>query len=190
MTLPIAPLQTLFVRNLTDKLSNNELKRELYYLFSSISPVVEIQCRKGKSRGMAWISFPTLEGATSAMAKLNGFNFIGKELYIEFSKNRSKTIAEIFDSNFLKNNEENEIIKEEKIEISTLEIIKYPPKIAIQFFQILCNKFPGFQKVEKVDDHLLIRFENHIQAQDAMKSLNEFSVGGGEKLIVNLFNEI
>jgi len=99
MALPIAPSATLYLQNLNDSIAVSELRRELYCLFSSVAPVVEIAARRGaRTRGQAWISYARIEAATMAMQRFQGFAFLGKPLRIEFAVSESRSVGQRFDA--------------------------------------------------------------------------------------------
>ncbi|EAX95053.1 hypothetical protein TVAG_428560 [Trichomonas vaginalis G3] len=177
MSKPIAPSQTLFVRNLTDKIPIDDLKRNLYYLFSSVAPVVEINARKGQSRGQAWVSFPNLESAEIIMKQFNNFPFLGKALQIEYSKNPSKSLEEFYNA-FSTRQEEEEEAKEEP-ESTVIKLWGFPPKISIQVPKLLVSKLPGFHEIQQIDDAFLVTFETTENAKEACEKYNEYQFPGG-----------
>lgn len=88
--------QTLYCKNLPDKLPKDALKRNLYMLFATYGVILEIVAQKGaKMRGQAHIVFRDIESATQAMRALNGFNFFDKAMKIEYAKSKSDTIAKL-----------------------------------------------------------------------------------------------
>ena len=73
--------QTLYVRNLNEKVSKSDLRRALYTLFSSYGHILDIVALKTtKMRGQAHIVFRDSESSSQAMQTLQGFEFLGKEL--------------------------------------------------------------------------------------------------------------
>lgn len=180
MTFPIAPSQTLFVRNLSDKVPIEDLKRNLYYLFSSVAPVVEIHARKGKSRGQAWVSFPNVEFAEIVMKQFNNFLFLGKELQIEYAKHESKSLEEFYNSYSTKPQEEEE--KNEEPESTAVKLWGFPPKISMQVPKLLVSKLPGFREIQQLDDGFLITFETTENAKECREKYNEYQFPGGHTL--------
>jgi singapore isolate B (sub-type 7) whole genome shotgun sequence assembly, scaffold_1 len=74
-------IQTLYVNNLNDKLPKEQLKEELYLLFSQFGTILDVVALKTeRMKGQAWISFVTVQNATDAMNSLQGFNFFGKPM--------------------------------------------------------------------------------------------------------------
>ncbi|CAB4394250.1 RNA-binding domain-containing protein [Rhizophagus irregularis] len=92
----ILPNQTLYVRNLNEKVNKDELKRSLYSLFSAYGRILDIVALKTmKMRGQAFVVFKEIQSATSAMRGLNGFNFYDKPMNIEYAKSKSEAVAKL-----------------------------------------------------------------------------------------------
>ena len=73
--------QTLYVKNVTDKVKKQDVKRALYVLFSTHAVVLDIVVgNTEKMRGQAHVVCKDIPTARHAMIELNGFNFFGKEL--------------------------------------------------------------------------------------------------------------
>ena len=71
----------LYLTNLPDKLQKQDLKRELYMLFSTYGTVLDIVAQKTmKMRGQAHIVFKDVQTAAQAMRQLEGFVFFGKPM--------------------------------------------------------------------------------------------------------------
>ncbi|KAI1364995.1 hypothetical protein F5Y08DRAFT_339033 [Xylaria arbuscula] len=96
-TPPIPPNQTLYVTNLPSaKINKADLKTALYLLFSTHGPVLDVVALKTmKMRGQAHIVFRDTQAATQAMRTLDGFQFLGKELKIQYAKSKSDAIAKL-----------------------------------------------------------------------------------------------
>ncbi|KAI1819200.1 hypothetical protein F4861DRAFT_534641 [Xylaria intraflava] len=96
-TPPIPPNQTLYVTNLPSaKINKADLKTALYLLFSTYGPVLDVVALKtAKMRGQAHIVFRDTHAATQALRSLDGFQFLGKELKIQYAKSKSDTIAKL-----------------------------------------------------------------------------------------------
>ncbi|KAH8815022.1 hypothetical protein F5884DRAFT_160405 [Xylogone sp. PMI_703] len=91
------PNQTLYVTNLPSaKIQKSDLRISLYTLFSTYGPVLDVVALKTmKMRGQAHIVFRDVQTATQAMRSLQGFEFFGKELHIQYAKSKSDTIAKL-----------------------------------------------------------------------------------------------
>ncbi|KAI1304741.1 hypothetical protein F5Y03DRAFT_166689 [Xylaria venustula] len=96
-TPPIPPNQTLYVTNLpSSKINKADLKTALYLLFSTHGPVLDVVALKtAKMRGQAHIVFRDVHAATQALRSLDGFEFLGKELKIQYAKSKSDAIAKL-----------------------------------------------------------------------------------------------
>jgi len=89
------PKETLYVNNLNEKIKIEDLKKELYDLFSQHGTVLEVVAIKTYSlRGQAWIVFNSIEEAGVAMEKLNETDFHEKPLRIQYAKEKSDVISE------------------------------------------------------------------------------------------------
>lgn len=93
----IPPNQTLYVTNLPSaKIQKSDLRTALYMLFSTYGPVLDVVAMKTmKMRGQAHIVYRDVQTATQAMRALNGAQFLGKDLKIEYAKSKSDTIAKL-----------------------------------------------------------------------------------------------
>jgi RNA recognition motif-containing protein len=92
----IPPNQTLYVNNLNEKIKIDELKENLFHLFSEFGDIISIITKNNaKMRGQAFIIFKDINSAKNAKLSLNHFIFLGKELNINYSKNPSKILSSI-----------------------------------------------------------------------------------------------
>lgn len=89
--------QTLYIKNLNDQIHPSLLKSNLYILFSTYGDVFEIVIKPHdkKMRGQAHVILNDPLSAELALKSLQDFNFFGKPLHIEFSRNKSKIISRI-----------------------------------------------------------------------------------------------
>ncbi|KAM0287671.1 hypothetical protein ACHAQH_000200 [Verticillium albo-atrum] len=94
---PIAPNQTLYITNLPSaKIQKPDLRTELYLLFSTYGPVLDIVAMKTmKMRGQAHVTFRDVQTATQAMRSLEGFEFLGRPLKISYAKSKSDFVARL-----------------------------------------------------------------------------------------------
>ncbi|KAG0315388.1 U2 snRNP complex subunit msl1 [Dissophora globulifera] len=92
----IDPNQTIYVRNLNEDIKKDELKRTLYCLFSAYGKVISIVASKTtRDRGQAFIAFSDIVSATAALRGLQGFNFYGKSMEIQYAKSKSHAISKL-----------------------------------------------------------------------------------------------
>lgn len=90
------PNQTLYCKNLPDKLQKANLRRSLYLLFATYGPILDIVALKTpKMRGQAHIVFRDVQASTQAMRALQGFEFFGKEMKLSYAKSKSVTISKL-----------------------------------------------------------------------------------------------
>ena len=76
-----APSQSLYIQNLPEKLQKHDLKRNLYMLFTTYGPVLDITAVKSsKMRGQAHVLFRDTNTATQAMRHTQGMDFFGREM--------------------------------------------------------------------------------------------------------------
>src|SRR5882757_3255351 len=75
------PNTTLYINNLNDKINKEELKIQLFALFTTYGKIIDIIASKSqKMRGQAFLVFTDLAGATSAMRACEGMMFYDKPL--------------------------------------------------------------------------------------------------------------
>ncbi|KAK5990772.1 U2 small nuclear ribonucleoprotein B'' [Cladobotryum mycophilum] len=94
---PIPPNQTLYVNNLpSNKIQKSDLRTALYMLFSTYGPVLDVVALKTMSmRGQAHVVFRDIQAATQAMRSLEGQNFLGRPLKIQYAKSKSHFVAKL-----------------------------------------------------------------------------------------------
>ncbi|CAE6512820.1 unnamed protein product [Rhizoctonia solani] len=84
------PNKTLYIKNLNDQVKKDELKSQLYALFTPYGRIVDVVAIKSpKLRGQAFVVFQDLAGATAAMRAWDSELFYDKEMKIEYAKTRS-----------------------------------------------------------------------------------------------------
>ena len=75
------PNTTLYVNNLNDKVNKEELRLQLYALFTTYGKVIDIVASKGpKMKGQAFAVFVDLASATTAMRACEGMVFYDKKM--------------------------------------------------------------------------------------------------------------
>ncbi|KAJ6786805.1 hypothetical protein PWT90_03856 [Aphanocladium album] len=94
---PIPPNQTLYVTNLPSaKIQKADLRTALYMLFSTFGPVLDIVALKTMAmRGQAHIVFRDIQAATQAMRTLDGEEFLGRAMKIQYAKSKSHFVSKI-----------------------------------------------------------------------------------------------
>ena len=90
------PNQTLYIRNLTEKLSKDKLRRQLFNLFTRFGPILDVAVQPGqRSRGQAWVAFADVESSTKAKATLQSHVFFAKPMDIQFAAARSDVVTKL-----------------------------------------------------------------------------------------------
>lgn len=80
---------TIYIKNLNEKINETKLKSELKELFISVGKIDEIKCLKNfRAKGQAFISFSNDNEAENAIKKFNGVTFLGKMMLIDFAKSK------------------------------------------------------------------------------------------------------
>jgi U2 small nuclear ribonucleoprotein B'' len=84
------PNTTLYVNNLNDSVNKDELRSQLFALFTTYGKIIDIVASKSKTmRGQAFLVFTDLAGATSAMRACEGMVFYDKPMRIDYAKSKS-----------------------------------------------------------------------------------------------------
>ena len=92
-TLKEKPCETLYIKNLNEKIKIDELKEALNKEFSQYGEIIEIRVRNTiRLKGQAFISFKTKDQSSKAKKNLNDKLFLNKKLIIEFEKTPSDSI--------------------------------------------------------------------------------------------------
>ncbi|KAJ2538035.1 hypothetical protein EV175_006549 [Coemansia sp. RSA 1933] len=91
----IPPSQTLYLRNLNDKIQKDVLKRTLYETCVGYGRILDIVALKTlKMRGQAFIVFADITTATAALRHLNGRTVFGRPMYVEYALSKSDIVAQ------------------------------------------------------------------------------------------------
>ncbi|XP_060175967.1 U2 small nuclear ribonucleoprotein B'' [Lycium barbarum] len=94
LTGDIPPNQTIYIKNINEKVKKEELKRSLYCLFSQYGRIVDIVALKTpKLRGQAWVVFSEVTAASNAVRQMQNFPFYDKPMRIQYAKSKSDCIA-------------------------------------------------------------------------------------------------
>jgi len=96
------PNTTLYINNLNDKINKEELKSQLFALFTTYGKIIDIIASKSqKMRGQAFLVFTDLAGATSAMRACEGMMFYDKPLHVDYAKSKSYATLQREDPTFV-----------------------------------------------------------------------------------------
>ena len=94
-----APSPTIYINNLNEKTAVDTVKEEIEAMFGQFGVVRQVTAMKGRlpnghyRKGQAWVLFDSIEAASAAKDKMQGFVYHDKEMRIEFSKNKSDALA-------------------------------------------------------------------------------------------------
>ncbi|ORX85641.1 RNA-binding domain-containing protein [Basidiobolus meristosporus CBS 931.73] len=106
------PSQTIYLRNLNEKVRKDELKMSLYALFSAYGRIQDVVALKTmKMRGQAFVCFEEITSATAAIRGLQGFHFYDKPMEIQYSKTKSNVIKRmngVYDDSLRKRDREDD----------------------------------------------------------------------------------
>ncbi|KAK2072867.1 hypothetical protein P8C59_007196 [Phyllachora maydis] len=77
-------------------MQKEDLRTALYMLFSTYGPVLDVVALKtDKMRGQAHIVYRDINTATQALRSLQKFEFLGREMRIEYAKSKSNVVAKL-----------------------------------------------------------------------------------------------
>lgn len=94
MSADIPPNQSIYIKNLNEKVKKEELKRSLYALLSQYGRILDIVALKtAKLRGQAWVVFSEVTAATNAVRQMQNFPFYDKPMRIQYAKSKSDCVA-------------------------------------------------------------------------------------------------
>mmetsp|Transcript_121720 Transcript_121720/g.239061 ORF Transcript_121720/g.239061 Transcript_121720/m.239061 type:complete len:132 (+) Transcript_121720:40-435(+) len=90
----LEPNQTIYIKNINEKVKKDVLKKQLYMLFSQYGRVKKIVACKGiKLRGQAWVVFQDVNSATNAMKGKQAFIFYDKPMQLSYAKEKTHSGA-------------------------------------------------------------------------------------------------
>ena len=83
-------METLYIRNLNEKVSVNTLRRLLESIFAKFGEVLQITANKNiKMKGQAFVTFANKLQSAAAMEKLQLYELFQKPIEISYAKNIS-----------------------------------------------------------------------------------------------------
>ncbi|XP_068668665.1 U2 small nuclear ribonucleoprotein B''-like [Aristolochia californica] len=90
----VPPNQTIYVRNLNEKVKKEELRRSLYALFSQYGRILDVVSLKTpKLQGQAWVVFSEVTAASAAVRQMQSFPFYDKPMRLQYAKTKSDCVA-------------------------------------------------------------------------------------------------
>jgi U2 small nuclear ribonucleoprotein B'' len=76
-----SPSATLYVKNIPSKIKKEELRRQLYCLFSTYGKILDVVATRAQGmRCQAFVVFQDLASSTAALRGLEGFSFYESSL--------------------------------------------------------------------------------------------------------------
>jgi U2 small nuclear ribonucleoprotein B'' len=77
----IQPNTTLYINNLNDRINKDEIRSQLYALFTTYGKLIDVVATKTpKMRGQAFLVFTDLPSATAALRACDGMIFYNKPM--------------------------------------------------------------------------------------------------------------
>lgn len=84
------PVETLYVRNLNERIKPEQMRAVLEALFGQYGPLTEVHERKGhRFKGQRWVVFDDASDALKAVDGLNGFPLFEKPMEVCLAERRS-----------------------------------------------------------------------------------------------------
>ncbi|KAF8820596.1 small nuclear ribonucleoprotein [Cardiosporidium cionae] len=202
----IPPNQTLYCKNLNDKIKRQEMISCLYEFFCSFGEIVDIVCRNGASqRGQAFVVFNDISSATNALRSMQGKEFLDKPMNIQYAKRKSDAIARLDGSykprwiNGARAVEGQEATSAEGQKMrpfigaknlanqATLFVENVPPTMTIAGLEALFKQYPGIIECRLVEGRnvAFVDFRSSTHAEVAMDGLQDFRVTPDYKLKIS-----
>ena len=201
ITTDVPPNQTLFCCNVNTKINTRDLKSCLFELFCRHGKILDVVVSKAdaKKRGIAFIVFASVVSATTAMRSLQGKIFLGRAITISYAKTKSDKIALLDGTYRMRKPQANRILRtsaepEQLLPLpkgspgATLFVENLPNIINETALTILFKQYPGFQEVRLIPGRAVafVDFGNELQAEIAIKGLNNFLVTPDKALKISL----
>jgi len=174
---------TLYVNNLNDKLSKNELKKNLYYWYSQFGHVLDIVALKtSKMRGQAFVIFEDQNSATEALHASKEKLFFGKAMNASYAKTESDVTKA---RERLLNNPKRRKITQKRHNESRILVQNLPLIAQQKYIEPLFQEFQGFVRAELVPGkpgQAYVDFQTRLFAQTAVDYLAGFELSPRNKL--------
>jgi len=91
----VAPNNTLYINNLSERLNREELVKALKHVFGQFGKILDVivYTKIKKAKGQAFVVFDDIASATKALQEMNNFLFYRKPLRVSYAKSKSDVIA-------------------------------------------------------------------------------------------------
>jgi len=209
----VPPNQTIYVRNLNEKVKKQELRQSLYEAFSQFGRVVDVVALKTtRMRGQAFIAFEDIASATNALRGLQGFLFYDKPMVIQYAKTKSDKIAKLegtfvprserkaeqdtntaSKSETLKRKRTSPILSKDVDNVQVGEpnhvlfIAGIPEDCSVEQLASLFVQFPGYKDTRLAAGQervAFVEFETEDQATIALQGMQGFRISETSQLII------
>jgi RNA recognition motif-containing protein len=187
---PTQPQATLYIRNLNEKLKVIVIKEALLTIFSQFGKVVDIKYKRNlQHRGQAFVSFESIEIATEAMQKSQGFPLFDKPMDIQYARDPSFAVSLLDGEEKLNDHKRRrqegtkQPVKRTKgsddhqVPNAILFVQNLPEGTTEQALVALFSPFPGFKEVRLVPgkmDIAFVEYETDGDSMQAKQSLHGF----------------
>ena len=190
---------TLYINNLNEKININELKHELLNLFLKFGKIFEIRISKSlKLKVQAFITFENINDSKKALLDLNGFEFFGKKLNINYAKQTSEnylvSIGKLKENKKKEKDIERKKKRNEFYQKLNEENINQKNKMIEKYYnEIYNNNNNDFNKIieennlndeDKLNKILFVEFDKNVNENDLKKIFSECK----GFLNINMFN--
>jgi U2 small nuclear ribonucleoprotein B'' len=124
------PSQTLYIKNLPDKLKKEELIRMLYLYFSQFGSILDVVAMRSEGmRGQAFVVFSDMVTAANAMREAQNNQFFNKQLVIQYAQKKSNAVA-LLDGTYLSSEKKQQQKQQEENREAEAELSELKRKAA------------------------------------------------------------
>ena len=200
----IQPHETLYIKNLNEKIKESVLKDSLSKLFSQYGIILDIKIKNNIiMKGQAFISFKEVSQAEEALNKLQGTVIFNKDLKIFYSKQKSDCLLKekgLFNENlYIQRKEEAKAKKDNFYKELKCKLLANKRKLNLGLIQSrklfidniennieendllpLFSKIVGFKNLFIIREKKVcfVEYDNDTQASQALLVNNKVSVNG------------
>ena len=205
------PNETLYVRNLDDKIKEPRMKESLYGLFSAHGKVLQVMLMKAhRLRGQAWVTFEDVNAASLALRALDGTMHFGKAMNVQFAREKNDLITQREPNAKPREKRKREEKKEKKekpaqthkapkagggssnsgpvLPHKILFLQDVPEACNDEALAMLFKQYHGFKEVRMVPGKkglAFVEYTDDAQAAIALQGLNGFKLTPNERLKVS-----
>lgn len=186
----VEPSQTLYVKNINDKVKIPELKKSLFELMTLHGEILNIVAQRGDDkRGQAWVVFKDIISATSALRAFQKYKFYDKPLTIQFAKAKSDVVSRL-DGTYVPRDKKVEKVEKKVQKGATFKELPETsdspsPTLFVQdlaadmtsvMVEMLFRQYPGFKEVRLNQSRAVafVDFDDEMKAGVALHGLRGF----------------